>query len=932
MSFLQKVAQKIAENHPNTADYRIVLPSKRAKRYLMEALAIAYGKPIFSPEIFTIDEFIRKHTQHPILDSTRQLFILYNITRQTEKYEGLGFEDFLQWGSMVLGDYDEMNRYLLDTQQVFKNLISIKELESWNLGEGMSLSKEQKKFMEFWDSLPELFTAFKAYLDENEKTTMGLAIKDLATHFDQKFNDDKPHFFVGFNALTLAECTLIKKMLKRNQATFLTDADAYYLENVKHEAGYFIRKNQDFLELPSTEFVSHELTSKPLNIEVIECTQTTGQVKVVGTELSKLSPEELSCTLVLLADESLVVALMKNIPESVQSANITIGLPLKQTPMKSFVDLIFSIQENKTRFNSKAAYFRDLIALTHHSFITTWLGDQAAKELENWEYNTIQKNRIFHNVSTLPFPAELNKLLSLLYEDWKEDYLKAIQTIKAIVEELLGFLGKDFDFEKQTLLCFKEAILVFEVLATEGLPTMNLKTFKQFLSQQWAKKSIAFHGNPTKGLQIMGLLETRLLDFERIFVLGMNEGNLPATNPIDSIIPMDLRYGLGLPTMREKQGLFAHHFYRLLHVAKQVTITYSTASDILKSSEPSRYLMQLEMELQRVNPLVKIHKKFYATAFPDASELHSLEVEKESLILHQLNRYFSRNISSSALSKYLACPLDFYYRYIAEFGEEDTVEEELESQNMGKIIHDTLEQLYLPFAERTKTGEEVQPPPGPLSVNAVEEMVVKYPEIVKNEFLKFLNGDEKLMESGKNWLTFSVAKEVILNALKNDITYIKNNAEPVFIFQVEAVLKAKMNLNVSGQTKEISWVGHIDRIDRVGNAYRIVDYKTGVVKNTDVNFNRSEDLLQSFQKTKHALQLAVYAYLFNENYGIMPKEIGIYALLMKQNAFNPLTLKNRSLSEFQNDFSDLIEKVVNEIYNLDAPFIHNPKAKYCPYC
>lgn len=786
--------------------------------------------------------------------------------------------------------------------------------------------------MEFWDSLPELFMAFKANLDQNGKTTMGLALKDLATHFDQTFDDLKPHYFVGFNALTLAECTLIKKMLNKNQAVFLTDSDAYYFDNEKHEAGYFIRKNLDFLERKNLDFLRHDLATKPLEIEVIECTQTTGQVKVVGTELSELSAEELSNTLVLLADESLVVALMKNIPESVQSANITIGLPLKQTPIKSFVDLIFSIQENKERFKTKATYFRDLIALTHHSFVTTWLGEKAAKELENWEYDTIKWNKIFHNVSNLPFPEELNKLLSLLYEDWESDYLKAIRCMKSMVDELLNFLGKEFDFEKQTLLCFKESTLVFEVLAEEGLPTMNLKTFKQFLAQQWSKKSIAFHGNPTKGLQIMGLLETRLLDFERIFILGMNEGNLPATNPIDSIIPMDLRYGLGLPTMREKQGLFAHHFYRLLHVAKKVTITYSTASDLLKSNEPSRYLMQLEMELQRINPLVKMHKKFYSTAFPEASELNSLVVEKEALILHQLDRYFSRNISSSALSKYLNCPLDFYYRYIADFGEEDTVEEELESQNMGRIIHETLEKLYLPYAERTKTGEVVVPSPGPLTIEAVTEMIEKYPEILKNEFLTFLNGDQKLLESGKNWLTFSVANEVILNTLKNDIAYIEKSTEPIFIFQVEAVLSAKMNVNLSGQPKEITWIGFIDRIDRAGTAFRIVDYKTGVVEKPDVTFTLGNDLVASFKSTKHALQLAVYGYLFKENHGKYPEEMGIYALLKKQNAFNALTLKNRTLTEFQSDFDELVEKVVNEIYNLEQPFIHNPKSRYCTYC
>lgn len=931
-SFLFKCASKIAATHVNTDSYVVVLPSKRAKTFLMEEFATAYNQPIYIPEIVTIDEFIRKHTKESILDKTRQLFVLFNLAKSIPKHQDLLFEEFLTWGPIVLSDFDEINRYLVDANQVFQNLISIKELESWQIGDDKQLSQSQLKFMDFWDSLPQLFSLFESYLNDNNLTTNGLALKRLSEKIKIVFSDERPHYFIGFNALSLAELNVIKSLILRKQGCFWINSDDYYFRNTKHEAGSFLRKNLEFLGIKDPDFSLDKIATEEKRITVIECAQTTGQVKVLATELLKYDPKSSKRTLVLLADETLVSSVLKNLPSQIEKANVTLGLPINQTALKGWVDLIFSIQENKERFKTKAAYFRDLIHFTHHVFSTISLTNIDLKKLSEWELDMIHQNRVFQNISQLNFPKSLLDIIEELYKPWDQDYLGAIKSIRKINSHLISNLAGGHDFEQQIVIKFDEALLSFEALLMEGIPPMNRRTFKMLFNQHISMTSIAFHGNPTNGIQIMGLLETRLLDFDCIYVLGMNEGNLPTTNILESIIPMDLRKAFGLPTPREKQGLIAHHFYSLFHSAKEITLTYATGADKFKQSEISRYLIQIELELKRKNPKLLFEKKYYTTAFPSAEDLSSTSIEKNDQIVLQLNRYFSKSISATSMNAYLKCPLDFYYKYLAELGEEENVEEELEGNRMGSFIHKTLEVLYEPFALLDSFGESKPIAPPALAISDIDNMLSQYQEILKGIFLDYLNGDITLLESGRNWLTYTVALDLVKNTLKNDRDYLKNLTEPLYIYQIEAKYDSVLDITLNNEKKQIHLKGVIDRIDLIGDNYRLLDYKSGKVKSEDVNYVKKESVLYSFQKPKHVLQLAFYAFLFIKNKGIVPDEIGIYALLERSNPIYNLNVKRNAMPEFLDEFKNLIQTVVTDAYDLDVPFEHIIDAKYCAYC
>lgn len=935
MKFIDFIAQRIKDNNWLNDDLVVVLPSSRAVKYLMAALSKHYGKPIFAPKILTIDALFSSLAPKKIIDPSRYLLLLYKAYEVVETETQQDFESFLTWAPLVLNDFEDINRYLLEPKDVFKNLKAIKELESWNL-EDKEITEAQKVFMRFWDLLPGLYDALENLLLQQNYITPAQSYRHLAQNTALLFSENPNAFylFAGFNALSAAETKVIDYLIKKKSAVYYIDSDVYYLSNTTHEAGLFQRKNNKAFGINKPEFVRNELSTKPLNIELIQCAQLTGQVKIAATELAKISPAEMEDTLVLLADETLISALVKNLPLSIGKANITLGLPLNQTPIKSWIEIIFDIQENINRFKTNAVYHKDLQRIINHIFCISWLVDAAKEKLVHMEQDMIRYNRVFQNLDNLQISTDVSELLNKMYIPWEQDWSKAIQSIRAIN----SFLGKNipssFEFENSILSAFDQSINAFEIIVNEGLPDLSLRTFKLLFNQHWHSKSIAFHGNPIDGLQIMGLLETRMLDFKRIILLGMNEGNLPPTNNLKTIIPIDLRKGLGLPTQREKQGIFAQHFYRLLHYCEDLTITYTTLSDQITNAEPSRYLNQLELELARINPNSLFNKSYYITSFPEKSDIESSSIEKKIDIISQLDAYFDKPISASALNKYLTCPLDFYYRYIVEFGEADTVMEEIESGAFGTFIHDTLEQLFLPFAQRDKERNFISPSPPALSTSSIDNMLITFPPILYSRFMKHFNNDKSLFATGKNLLSFEMANEIVRKTLFSEKEFISKLTEPLYIEQLEAPLACSVVIQLNGSPKTIQLKGFIDRIDRIGDDYRILDYKSGQVKPEHVLFKWPEEksLSEAFKGSKHTLQLSLYCLLFEKNYHCQPAEASILSLVTSTGYTQKLSKVGGRIEEMPALFEQLLEETINEIYDLSVPFKHDEDANYCNYC
>lgn len=936
MKFVKQIAEYIHSNKLELEHLTIVLPSERLKKYIASALFEEYGRPIIAPKMVTIDHWVKSYSPETVIDNTRALLRLFEIQLKNAKtVEDASFDEFFTWGTILLSDFNEIDRYLLDADQVFRNLADIKEIENWSFGE-QQLTESQKRFMEFWDRLPGYYKELNKELTKRESCYAGKAFNYLTKNIDQLFKNKKAtYLFAGFNALSKAETELIRQIDQLGRAHILINADEWYYADKDHEAGRFLRDLSQVLDGRKLDFIQDELAYKDLRIEMISCAQKTGQAKVAATILEQLTKEQLDETVLLLADESLISAVIKNLPASIGKANITLGLPIRNTAVKTWVDLLFSIQENKSRFKTNAIYFNDLQSFWNHPFVQAVLDKDEKALLLEAERTIIARNNIFINVKNMQVGAKTAQLLDLVTESWNYNWLHGLKVIRALSTQLYKGLHVEFAFEKAMLEAFDHSLVDFENILTEGIPDMSLKSYRQLFNMHWGSRSIAYHGNPLDGLQIMGLLETRGLDFKRIICLGMNEGNLPPTNPIQTMIPMDLRRYLGLPSPREKQGLFAHHFYRLMHACEELIVTYSSADEMIGSNEPSRYLLQLEMELSRINPNVTIEKKIYS--LNSTSRESQREIPKTPEIIARMDELFAGSASASMLKKYLTCPLDFYFRYVMDFGETDTVEEEIENSTFGTFIHGTLEILYGTFARYTKEGELKSPQPSNITSRDIDYMLKQFTMHLDDQFLKHFNGDRDAFMKGKNLLSYEMAKELTKRFLKSEKAFLEQQSEPVFIEALEQSYNVEIEVEVHGALKKVNLRGFIDRIDRVGDSIRIIDYKTGKVNATDVSLRvkdtDDELIVETMSKTKHVLQLIMYAYLYKQKHGVVPTS-SIISFVSKANEPFTLNTQKMDLEEMIENFPRYIALILEGIYDVDVPFAHNAAqfVSYCGYC
>ena len=937
MNFISRVANYIFEENLDLHNLTIVLPSERAKKYLSSELFKVYGRPIISPEIFTIDSWIKHYSRESVIDNTRALIRLFEIhLDQFHATHECSFDEFLTWGNIILNDFNEIDRYLLDEKQVFKNLSDIKEIESWSFGEA-EITDNQHRFMEFWDRLPVYYNLLNQSLSDKKSCYLGKSFKYLSENVDLFFkeNKDKQFLFCGFNALSKSEMSILRQLERIGKAHIIIDADDYYFNKKSHEAGRFLREFLGFLQKERIDFIQDKISSKQMNVEIFDCVQVTGQVKVASTILQDLSKNEVDQTMILLADESLVGPLLKNLPANIKKANITLGLPIRNTAIKTWVEIIFSIQENKIRFNTGAFYYNDLLNLFNHPFIISVLNEEEKKDIINLEQSILKKNRIFLNYKNLELSPFLHDLFKLITYNWLSDWNKAIIYIRDINKLIFSSLKQEFSFEKSIIESFDYSLIDFQNIIHEGLPEMSIKSFNNLFNQHWDKKSIAYYGNPMDGLQIMGLLETRCLDFKRIICIGMNEGNLPLNNSIQTIIPIDLRRHYGLPTLREKQGLFAHHFYRLFHFCSEFYITYCSSTNSVGINEPSRYLMQIEMELNRLNKNVKIEKKTYSLEAEIGVNL--IDIIKTPEIKKRLDFILSKSVSASMLKKYLTCSLDFYFRYVMEFGESNSVEEEIENATFGTIIHETLEELYCPFARYKKSGLERFPKPKNITFSDVEGMLNKYKEIIYRKFMSHFNGESDSFTKGKNLLSYRMAVEMTERFLNSEIKFLSQQKELVFIESLEKEYNAPISIDIKGESKTINLRGFIDRIDRVGDQVRIIDYKSGKVLIDDVALRSKDgsiqDIVETMKKRKHVLQLLQYAFLYKINHNVIPQS-SIISFVSGQGQPFVLDVKNNNLDTVVNNFPKYLGIILSEIYNEKIPFSHNEEEQYsyCEYC
>jgi len=935
--FITRIADFIIENEWPLEDLVIILPSIRARKYLEMELASKFDRPIFAPQMLTIDSWVKNASSYKVVDKLNILFELYRVHLEIEQdIIDRSFDAFYNWATTLLADFEEIDKYLVEPEQLFKNLKDIKDIENWSFN-SEELSETQQKFLEFWERLPKYYDGLRERLKKNNWAYSGMAFREVAENIElvSSREDKRIFIFAGFNALSLSEMTIMRKLHVRGNTHILQNIDEFYYKAKHHEAGYFQRALNEFLGRKPAYFTENDMLTEEKNIELISCAQGIGQVKVAASLLSKMNENELNETLLLLADETLAGPMMKNLPLNIGRANITMGLQLKDTSVKLWVDLLFSVQENFTRFKTKSLYHKDLFKLWQHPFYQAFTSKEIIGKQRKLENYIISRNRIFLSSTSVSMENKsIEQLFQVLLQPWNSDFGKALNQMRELNRQIYPILKKENEFEKAILRTFDKAIITFQNILGEDFPEMSLRTFKLLFQQNWGKQRIAYEGTPTEGLQMMGLLETRMLDFKNIICLGLSEGTMPPGNPIQTLIPMDLRNYFGMPGTRDKQGLFAHHFYRLLHKVENMTITYMDAQESLNSGEPSRYIQQMRMEWERQAPKVKIEEKTYVL---DASAVKNQlnSIPKTPDIFAKIDRILEKSVSASALNKYLNCPLDFYYRYVLEYGDEDQVEEEMNNNTLGTIIHTVLEDLYQPFSHRDKDGNKSLNPKTVTPID-ITRMEGEYLDLMKREFKKHYDEDENSFASGKNFLSYEMALTLLKQFFKKEKKWLMHLNQPLIIHSLEQKLETVIKLTIHGKEKSVNLKGFIDRIDGFGEKTRIIDYKSGKVEQKDLGTNQKNvatELRKAASKGK-VLQLWIYAYLFRETYGYLPDEVNIISFVNYPESPLSLQTGDMSLANFVAALPNVLTEIFEEMYDEKIPFSHNSDQyiSYCQYC
>tara|TARA_R110002072_G_scaffold203292_1_gene361286 strand:- start:878 stop:3634 length:2757 start_codon:yes stop_codon:yes gene_type:complete len=911
-TFINDVLKDLQSNNQNLSDLTFVLPSKRAGLFLKHQLSKVVKKTIFAPQIVSIEEFVEELSQIKSISNTELLFEFYTTYTQLTKKENLdSFESFSKWAQILLQDFNEIDRYLIPQEHIFNYLSAIQDLKHWSLEENKT--DFVKNYLSFWNKLHNYYTHFTDSLLNNKIGYQGLiyreAVKNLEAYIQN--NSKKKHVFVGFNALNTSEETIIQELLQNDLAQIYWDIDKVFMKNQKHDAALFTRqhiRNWKFFKNNSFDWIT-ENYSKDKNISTIGIPKNIGQAKYIGSLLNDLQKENdlLNNTAVVLGDENLLIPVLNSLPPSIQALNVTMGFPLKSIPLASLFNALFQLH----KINSKSFYYKDVINIISHQFIRPLFYiegiDYSSKIIETIDNN----NLVFLNKDRLIKIAEKsNFILDLLFSSWDNSIVLALKNCSKLILVIKASLDES---KKSNLLPleyvfrFNELFNELTRLNSEHQHIKDISALYSIYKELLSSETLDFQGEPLQGLQLMGMLESRVLDFETIIISSVNEGILPAGKSNNSFIPFDVKLENNLPTYKEKDAVYTYHFYRLLQRAKNVYILYNTEADVLIGGEKSRFITQLELE-----GIHKIKHQIIAPQVPTI-ETHLNVVKKTEALQKQIIHLASEGFSPSSLTNYIRNPIDFYYQKILKIKDHVDVEETVAANTLGTVVHNTLEDFYEPFIGKLLTVDGIK------GLKPKIEQTVTYH--FKNEYKE---GD---ISKGKNLIIFEIAKRYVSNFLDLEIKTLKAG-DKIKIIAIEA--DNNITINIPELNFPIKIKGKVDRVDECNGVTRIIDYKTGSVQQNQVEVVNWEDIATDYKKYSKSFQVLTYAYMMQKSNKInLPIEAGIISFKNLSSGFLKFSKKESTFSRSKNalitadtlvDFETELKKLILEICNPKIDF------------
>ena len=907
ISFIKTVLLDLQVKKLNLEDLHFILPSKRAGVFLKHHLSTLIDRPIFTPDILSIEEFVEELSGIQTLPNADLLFRLYETYKHlTPESEQETFESFSNWAQILLQDFNEIDRYLIPQEHIFDYLNAIKEINHWSLE--INQTELITNHLKFWKQLKTYYSAFTKNLLQTKQGYQGLIYREAADKLESyiKNTNNKTHIFLGFNALNTSESQIIQGLLKNDLAHIYWDIDKAFIDDNIHDAGWFTRQHRSqwnyFKTNPFNWVTSHYAEAK--NIQAIGIPKLVGQAKYIGQILEELTLTEtnLSKIAVVLGEEELLLPVLNSIPKDITKLNVTMGLPLHLVPLASFFEQLFITH----KLNPKQFYFKDVVSLLSHPSVYG-LFETETKNVSSEIVAYIQKNNLVYlTVSDLKQIATSHlDILDLLLGSWNDEPKMALKQCS----DLIFKMKSNLDDNKQIHSLELEYLYRFNTLFNQ-LTELNsnykylnsivaLQTiYKELLSSE----TLDFKGEPLEGLQIMGMLESRVLDFDTVIISSVNEGILPSGKTNNSFIPFDVKIQKGLPTYKDKDAVYTYHFYRLLQRAKNVYILYNTEVDALKGGEKSRFITQLDIE--------GIHNIEHKIISPDVPtvEQNLQEIIKTPSVIEQLKVLSNKGYSPSSLTNYMRNPIDFYYDKILRIKEFDEVEENIAANTLGSVIHNSLEDFYKPLESSVLTVEHLK-----AFKSQTKNMVTKHFEILYNK-----GG----FSSGKNLIIFEIAQRYISNFLNQEIESVKSGNE-IKILTIEA--DETIEIKIEGLDFPIRLKGKVDRVDSFNGITRVIDYKSGKVEQNKVEVVNWEDLTTDYDKYSKSFQVLCYAYMMKQQNRIeLPIEAGIISFKNLNEGFLKFGKKASSharskdqliTQETLDDFEIELKKLITEICN-----------------
>ncbi len=898
-SFLHSVLSELTKNKVNLSDCIFILPNKRSGLFLKQALSYTIEKNIFSPDILSIDDFITSLSGLSKISNTELLFEFYSVYKlNTKKEEQNNFEDFIKWANILLNDFDDIDRELADSNAVFNYLQAINDLDHWSLGEDQT--SIVKNYISFWKDIKVYYSELSSHLLNKSKGYQGLiykkAINNLTSYMSS--NGKKLHVFLGFNALHKSESIIVQELLQSEMAKIYWDIDEVNINSEYNSSGSYI--NQYITTWPyynsnKIDIISNNYSTKK-NISVIGTAKNIGQTKHIGEIIEKLENKSLNNTAIVLGDEKLLTPLLNSIPSKTEDLNITMGLPIRLSSTASLFDNLLKLHSD----NKKSYYYKNVISILSHELITPLLNTSEGDICKIIHTNNI----VYSNLNTLIKINKSNReILELLLNNW-DNTSNAVDNCIKVIHRIKEYFDNNRDKKKITfeyLYHFNKLFNKLKLLQSKYEHISSVGILHSLYREIIKNEKVPFSGEPLKGLQIMGILESRAIDFETVIISSLNEGILPMGNKSSTFIPFDVRIQHSLPIYKDKDTIYSYHFYRLLQRAKNIYLLYNTEPDVINGGEMSRFIRQLEIE-----NIHKINHKILVAKTPIIKK-QQIEIDKNSSILKKLDEIGNKGFTASMLINYIRNPISFYYQTILEIPDENQMEETIAYNTIGSVIHNSLEELYKPL-ENKKLNEK-----------HIKQMQKEKDKIVDKYFQeKFMLGN---LTKGKNLIIVETAKRYIKNFLNKELKDI-NAGNVIKILGIEK--KFEHTINLPFELKNIKIRGKIDRIDCVNGITRIIDYKTGgQIKQSDLNIKEYNKIFED-KKYTNIFQLLFYTLAIEkEKKYNLPVENGIISFRNLSNGLLKTKFQDKSslvTTEKLENYKKGLERLIVEILNKNTSF------------